>query len=54
LYHKLASRGDAVVFPPTTYPSDFPAVTFVSGPGCYAYQIDGKGLEEVIVFRVLR
>jgi hypothetical protein len=52
-YHKLASRGDAVVFPPTEYPSDFPAGTAVSGPGCYAYQIDGKGLEEVIVFRVV-
>ena len=52
-YDSTASRGDAVVFAPTTYPSDYPSGTFVSGPGCYAYQIDGANLEEVIVFRVV-
>jgi hypothetical protein len=52
-YDVSAARGDVVVFPPTEFPSDFPASTNVSGPGCWAYQIDGAGLEEVIVFRVL-
>lgn len=51
-YDPAASRGDAVVFDLTGAPADFPSATSVSGPGCYAYQIDGVGLEEVIVFRV--
>ena len=52
-YDKGASRGDAVVFPLAEYPSDFPSGTWVSGPGCYAYQIDGVDLMEVIVVRVV-
>jgi hypothetical protein len=52
-YDESAARGDAVVFPPTDFPSDFPSSTSVSGPGCYAYQLDGADLEEVIVFRVV-
>jgi hypothetical protein len=52
-YEPDAARGDALVFPPRDTPSDFPSSTNVSGPGCYGYQIDGAGLEEVIVFRVV-
>ncbi len=29
----------------------WPGGTKVTGPGCYAYQIDGSGFAEVIVFR---
>jgi hypothetical protein len=53
-YDSTATRGDAVVFPPSEFPSDYPSSTNVSGPGCYAYQIDGTDLEEIIVFRVVR
>jgi hypothetical protein len=53
-YDSTATRGEAVVFPASEFTSDFPSATFVSGPGCYAYQIDGAGLEEVIVFRVVQ
>jgi hypothetical protein len=53
-YDSAARRGDAVVFPASEFPSDFPSATAVSGPGCYAYQIDGAGLEEIIVFRVVK
>ncbi len=52
-YDSTAARGDAVVFPPQEFPSDFPSSTNVSGPGCYAYQLDGADLEEIIVFRVI-
>jgi hypothetical protein len=52
-YEPDSSRGDAAVFPLTEAPSDFPSATSVSGPGCFAYQIDGVDLEEVIVFRVV-
>lgn len=30
----------------------WPGVTEVTGAGCYAYQVDGSGFTEVIVFRV--
>ena len=53
-YDSTATRGDAVVFPPSEFPTDFPSSTNVSGPGCYAYQLDGADLEEVIVFRVVK
>jgi hypothetical protein len=43
-YDSTAARGDAVVFPPSDIPTDFPSSTNVSGPGCYAYQIDGADL----------
>lgn len=53
LYDESASRGDAVVFTLSGYPADFPSFTSVSGPGCYAYQIDGLNFSEIIVFRVV-
>lgn len=54
LFHdEAASRGDAVVFPPTQWPADYPSGTEVSGPGCYGYQIDGVTFEEIIIFRVV-
>jgi hypothetical protein len=31
--------------------SDLPAVTTLSGPGCYAYQIDGSTFTTTIVFQ---
>lgn len=31
--------------------SDIPATTTVSGPGCYAYQVDGTGFRATVVFR---
>jgi hypothetical protein len=33
--------------------SDLPGVTTVSGPGCYAYQIDGTTFSKTIVFRAV-
>jgi hypothetical protein len=53
-YDPGASVGDAVVFPLNGAAGDFPSGTFVSGPGCYAYQIDGATFSEVVVFRVVR
>jgi hypothetical protein len=53
-YDQGASRGDAVVFQVLTVPQDWPSGTFVSGPGCYAYQADWAGGTEVLVFRVSR
>jgi hypothetical protein len=53
-YDSAATRGEAVVFPPSEFPTDFPSSTNVSGPGCYAYQLDGANLEEIIVFRVVK
>jgi hypothetical protein len=47
-----ASRGAAVVFTVGDLPSDWPSGTYVTGPGCYAYQLDGGTFTEVIVFRV--
>lgn len=35
-----------------TWPN-WPSYVFVMGPGCYAYQVDGKSFSEVIVFRVV-
>jgi hypothetical protein len=32
------------------YPRLNPAATFLRGPGCYAYQVDGRGFSYVIVF----
>jgi hypothetical protein len=49
-----ASAGDAVVFPLDRAVGDWPSSTFVSGPGCYAYQIDGAAFSEVVVFLVAR
>jgi hypothetical protein len=51
-YDPAAARGDAVLFGLTAQPASWPAGTFVSGPGCYAYQVDGRGFTDVIVFRV--
>ncbi len=33
--------------------SDLPATTTVSGPGCFAYQVDGTSFSLTIVFRAL-
>lgn len=33
---------------------DFPSHTRVRAPGCYAYTVQGPGIREVIVFRVVR
>lgn len=53
-YQPSASLGDAVVFTLQGVEQDWPSGTFVSGPGCYAYQIDGVNLEQEIVFSVVR
>jgi hypothetical protein len=49
-----ASAGDAVTFPLNGGVGDWPSSTFVSGPGCYAYQIDGAAFTEVVVFSVVQ
>ena len=51
-YDRSAARGDAVFTVPGT-PVGWPSGTFVSGPGCYAYQVDGLGYSESIYFRVV-
>jgi len=33
---------------------DYPSTTRVRAPGCYAYTVQGPGIREVIVFRILR
>jgi len=52
-YDPGASRGTAVVFVVGDTPADWPSFTYVSGPGCYAYQLDGRTFTQVIVFRVV-
>jgi hypothetical protein len=32
---------------------DFPSYTRLRAPGCYAYQVDGDGFSDVIVFRAV-
>ena len=55
LYYDLtATHGDATVFTLTGHHTDWPSGTFVSGPGCYAYQVDGVGFSEVIGFQVVQ
>jgi hypothetical protein len=51
-YAPDATRGDAVVFPLLDGPSDYPAATYVPGPGCYVWQIDGDGFSETVYFEV--
>jgi hypothetical protein len=51
-YDPAASRGDAVVFDLTNLDRSWPSGTFVSGPGCYTYQLDGVDVAEQVVFRV--
>jgi hypothetical protein len=51
-YNSAASRGDAVIFDVPAHPTDWPSFTAVSGPGCYAYQVDGVGFSESIYFEV--
>ena len=46
-YDELQLDGSASGAPPGQWPS----FTRVRGPGCYAYQVDGTGFSEVIVFR---
>jgi hypothetical protein len=52
-YAPDASRGDAVLFPLLDGPGDYPAATYVPGPGCYVWQIDGDGYSETVYFRVM-
>ncbi|WP_433015918.1 hypothetical protein [Kribbella sp. CA-294648] len=52
LYEAGASRGEAVLFDVGDTPRDWPSLTYVSGPGCYAYQLDGRDFTQLIVFRV--
>jgi hypothetical protein len=52
LYDPDASHGTAVLFVVGDTPTDWPALTYVTGPGCYAYQLDGRTFTDVIVFRV--
>ena len=33
--------------------NDWPAVTLVRGPGCYAYQVDGTNFNEIIIFKAI-
>ena len=37
---------------PTDWHEDWPSGTYVSGPGCYAYQLDGASFSMTIVFSV--
>jgi hypothetical protein len=48
---KRSSNGYLVVLPAAEI--DLPASTTVSGPGCYAYQVDGTMFSETIVFRAV-
>jgi hypothetical protein len=52
-YEASASRGDAVVFTLIGLSRNWPSGTFVSGPGCYAYQLDGLNLTDTLVFKVV-
>jgi hypothetical protein len=51
-YEPDASRGSAVLFVVGDTAADWPAFTHVSGPGCYAYQLDGRTFTQAIIFRV--
>ncbi len=51
-YNDALSRGDALVFPVPDWDEDWPSGTYVSGPGCYAYQLDGASFSMIIVFSV--
>jgi len=51
-YNGALSRGYALVFPLPDTDEDWPSGTVVSGPGCYAYQLDGADFTMVIVFSV--
>jgi len=48
---RVSQAAFALNFPDGRRPSG-PSGTFVSGPGCYAYQVDGVGFSKVIVFKV--
>jgi hypothetical protein len=52
-YERSASRGDAVIFTLTGTAKTWPAGTFVSGPGCYVYQLDGQDFEQEITFGIV-
>lgn len=52
-YEPGAARGDAVLFVVGETPGDWPSSTHITGPGCYAYQLDGRTYTELIVFRVV-
>jgi hypothetical protein len=46
-------RDDGYYAELTQAENDMPATTTVSGPGCYAYQVDGTTFSETIVFRAI-
>ncbi len=50
---KLQLSQDAWASSPQEQPGwrEWPSYTRLRAPGCYAYQVDGPGLSEVIVFR---
>ena len=47
-----ALPGSAVLFAVGDTAADWPAFTYVSGPGCYAYQLDGRTFTQALVFQV--
>jgi hypothetical protein len=51
-YDRDALRDGATVFDVQRSPQDWPSGTFVSGPGCYAYKVDGAGFSELVYFEV--
>lgn len=51
LYQPDATVGDAVVIDVGGQPQDWPSLTYLSGPGCYAYQVDGVNFSKLIIFR---
>ena len=52
VYDSAMSRGNAVVFPLEDTDQDWPSLTLVSGPGCYAYQLDSATFSTQMVFSV--
>jgi len=50
-YDDSASHGDAVVLDAGRQDRSWPSGTFVSDPGCFAYQLDGRDFTDFIVFR---
>lgn len=51
-YDREALRNGSTVFNLQRFPEDWPSGTFVSGPGCYAYKVDGVGFSELVYFEV--
>ncbi|SCG67227.1 hypothetical protein GA0070613_4271 [Micromonospora inositola] len=51
-YDAAASQAEALVFGLSNDPTQWPSGTFVSGPGCYAYLIEGTTFSDTIIFKV--